>query len=299
MKHTYGVRLITTLATLFVLLTVGCSEDAKQTPDARPPDLQAVDASAPDRALSDQRPPDQKKQSDQKKLSDQKAPPQKLKVLFVGNSYTFVNDLPTLVSKLAQAAGAPALTVDSATGGGLRMQNHWANAATLKKIDTGGWTHVVLQGQSMEPVCAYVNFGTYAKKLGDRVKKAGATPVFFMTWARKAGSNDYKQWPCTGGDAKTMQKGLREAYTKAAKATGGVVAPVGDAWEKVLTAAPSTALHSGDGSHPSMLGSYLAACVFYATMGKRKCTGNTFVPAGVGAAAAKTMQKAADDTVKP
>ena len=280
------------LAILFLIAVAGCNEDAKQIPDSRPPDLITVDSLAPDRPRSDQRLPDQR-------LPDQKALPQKLKVLFVGNSYTFVNDLPALVSKLAQAAGAPALTVDSATGGGLMLQNHWTNTTTLNKIDTGGWTHVVLQGQSMEPVCAYVTFGTYAKKLGDRVKKAGATPVWFMTWARKAGSNDYKQWPCTGGDAKTMQKGLRDAYTKAATATSGVVAPVGDAWEKVLAAEPTTALHSGDGSHPSMLGSYLAACVFHATLSKRKCSGNSYVPAGVGAAAAKKMQKAADDTVKP
>ena len=282
------------LAIALLLLCGGCSSPEGKVGDTRSPvDLTLVDTSSPpDRARPDVTP--------DVAIPDRTAAAKTVKVLFIGNSYTFVNDLPSLVAKLAQAAGKPTqLTVDSTTGGGLMFQNHWTNAATLTKIDAGGWTHVVLQGQSLEPVCAYVTFGTYAKKLGDRVKQAGATPVFFETWARKKGSADYKQWPCMGADPTAMQKGLREAYGKAAAATGGVMAPVGDAWEKVLGSDPTTALHSDDGSHPSMLGSYLAACVFHATLTRRGCEGNSFVPAGISAAAAKILQKAADGTVKP
>lgn len=287
-----NARLRSGAALLLLVICGGCNGEKSKGPDTRTAeDLAVVDSTPVDTALPDLRP--------DLAAPDRTAAPKKIKVLFVGNSYTFVNDLPSLVTKLAQAdAKAPQLTVDSATGGGLMLQNHWNNAATLAKIDNGGWTHVVLQGQSLEPVCAYVTFGTYAKKLGDRVKSAGATPVFFETWARKKGSNDYKQWPCVGVDPAAMQKGLREAYSKAAKATGGVMAPVGDAWEKVLEADPSAALHSGDGSHPSMLGSYLGACVFFSTFTARACLGNSFVPAGVSNPAAKTMQKAADATVK-
>jgi len=74
--------------------------------------------------------------------------------------------------------------------------------------------------------------------------------------------------------------------------------PVGDAWEKVLGDDPFMAPHDGEGSHPSMLGSYLAACVFHASLTGQGCQGNSFVPAGVSAAAAKTLQQAADATVK-
>ncbi len=281
------------LLTALVFCLLGCNGQSEKLPDTRPAvDLtSAADSTLPDLARPDLRP--------DLPLPDSTAAPKKLKVLFIGNSYTFVNDLPAMFTKVVKAATKPPqIVVDSATGGGLMLQAHWNNAATLSKIDTGGWTHVVLQGQSLEPVCAYITFGTYAKKLGDRVKKAGATPVFFETWARKKGSPDYKQWPCAGADPAAMQKGLREAYGKAAKATGGIVAPVGDAWEKVLGANPTVALHSGDGSHPSVAGTYLAACVFHVTLTRQKSLGNSFVPPGISAAQAKTLQKAADATMK-
>jgi hypothetical protein len=79
----------------------------------------------------------------------------------------------------------------------------------------------------------------------------GAQTVLYMTWARQ-------HFP-------EMQAGLARVYTVLAQKIGARVAPVGLAWEAVLLADPSTALYDEDKSHPTPLGSYLAACVFYAT----------------------------------
>ena len=246
------------------------ASDLAATPDAPLPDLALP---PPDRAAD--------------------ATPAALKVLFIGNSYTFVNDLPKWVSALATAAKAPpTITVDSATAGGATMKMHWQNAATLAKISSGGWTHVVLQGQSVEPVAAFADFKQHALLLAGKVTQAKARPVMFQTWARKKGHAVYG-YSWSGGNPAAMQKGLRDAYAAVAQASNGLVAPVGDAWAAVIAANPAMELFSPDGSHPSERGTYLAACVFYARLTGRSPVGLAAKPAAITPAAAKILQQAA------
>jgi hypothetical protein len=75
---------------------------------------------------------------------------QQTKVLFIGNSYTGVNDLPNMFKNLALSMG-DSVTIDSNTPGGFTFNQHSTNATTLQKIQQGNWDFIIVQGQSQEP----------------------------------------------------------------------------------------------------------------------------------------------------
>jgi hypothetical protein len=176
-----------------------------------------------------------------------------LRVLFVGNSYTFFNEMPAMVAELAHSAREPRpLQYELAVEGGVTLEWHQQQPRTLERIDAGPWDDVVLQEQSLRPVDEAERFYTYGQRLIDRVTVQGARPVLYLTWARQG--------------QPAMQTALNRAYTELARRTGAVVAPVGVAWQRALEADPELPLYTEDGSHPTALGSYLAACVFYTVL---------------------------------
>jgi len=282
------------MLTLVALLAVGCSDDGEATAaDSRPPDGRLPDsAPSPDgSAGSPDMPRPDLSVMDWGALVD--SAPKSLSVLFIGNSYTQANNLPQLVAGIAKASGkAPAISVDSELQGGATLAMHWQNSAVQTKINKGTFTHMVFQGQSVEPQYNPTQFGAAAKKLADAAKKKNAKPVWFETWARAPG-HAYYNTSYSGGSPAVMQKDLRLAYGSVAKATGGLYAPVGDAWEASLKAHKTIKLHTGDGSHPNEYGSYLAACVFYSLLSGRSAEGLGGVPSGVAKADAAKLAKIA------
>ena len=192
--------------------------------------------------------------------------PQPITALFIGNSYTFGNQLPDLVEAWAQAIGVDLSTEMIAKGGAL-LEQHAADPDTLATIAEMAPTYVVLQGQSYVPLVAPFTFYTGVAPLAQAAHAAGSTPVLFETWARQAGHSMYSN-ELAGHDPTSMQAALREAYMKAAADNDGIYAPVGDAWEASLEANPELTLHSGDGSHAAMTGSYLTAAVFVGLLGE-------------------------------
>ncbi len=174
-----------------------------------------------------------------------------IKVLFIGNSYTYCNNLPGMLQDLSKAAGKK-LETAMVTSGGKTLEWHWYNPETLDAIDKGPWGFVVLQEQSLRPVEEPAKMSCAVNKFAARIHKVKATPLLYLTWARK--------------HIPEMQDGITEAYLRAARETGAKIAPVGSAWRRALAASPGLSLYVEDRSHPSMLGSYLAACVFYATI---------------------------------
>jgi hypothetical protein len=206
-------------------------------------------------------------------VSDDAATVPPLRVLFIGNSYTYVNDLPRVLRGISESSQRPpVIATDSVTAGGATMQAHWEGAGARPAIARAGWTHVVLQGQSQEPLFQPAIFQQYAALLAGDARDAGALPAFFETWARRAGEPDYQQ-PWSGGTPAAMQDGLLLAYGKAATDASGVLVKVGEAWRDVIEHAPSIVLFQADGSHPTVQGTWLAACVFYVRL-----TGNDVPP---------------------
>ncbi|MBI5498674.1 MAG: hypothetical protein HY907_00400 [Deltaproteobacteria bacterium] len=225
--------------------------------------------------------------------------PAPLRVLFIGNSYTYQNDLPGRVELLAASdAAGPVIDAESIAIGGARLMDHLATATTVAAIHDGGWDFVVLQGQSVEPVADPAGFAYGAAGLATEIAAAGVEALFFETWARRAGDALYAEsW--SGGTPAAMQAGLRQGYQDAADAAGGRMVPVGDAWERTLADHPSIVLFDADGSHPSAAGTYLAACVFYSVLTGRRLTAIGGAPAGLSEPDAAALRAVAEGAVFP
>jgi hypothetical protein len=185
------------------------------------------------------------------------------RILFIGNSYTYFNDLPAIVSNLAQYRNQCTIQARMVAPGGWRLKDHWEKGIARQLLDAEKWDFVVLQDQSSLGMDYWVEgkdhvnndevFQPYAEKWAAAVHAKGAMPVFFLTWA--------------GRDAPEDQPALSYAYSRAAKETRSLLVPVGIAWEAVRREHPEIGLfYEGHGSHPSPAGSYLAACVFYAAI---------------------------------
>jgi len=188
-----------------------------------------------------------------------------LRVLFLGNSYTANNRMPLMLGGLALASRPPQkITVTSVTPGGQSLRGHWGAIQRVKPpakspIASGRWDYVVLQDQSMMPLVRPGETIKYAGLLAEAAREAGATPVMYLTWARR--------------NRPQTQTGLTRTYRRAAVEARALLAPVGLAWAAALEAEATLVLHRGDNSHPTVEGSYLAACVFYATLTGRNPVG--------------------------
>lgn len=220
-----------------------------------------------------------------------------ISALFIGNSYTYVNDLPTMVKLIAQSKG-DVLTVDSKSNGGFTFQNHWNDPLTYQKMKSRNWDFVVLQGQSQEPAFPYqqVTNSTlpYAKRLADSVYQllSCSQVNFFMTWGRENGD---PQWDSINTFEK-MNERLKLAYLRFTKETQSSVSPVAEVWRLMRLHYPTVNLYSGDGSHPSVAGSYVAACTFYASLFRKSVAGATYL-AGLDPQIATAIQALADQVV--
>jgi len=196
---------------------------------------------------------------------------QNKKILFIGNSYTYVNNLPSLVASMAQSTGKT-LEYDSNTPGGYTLQGHSTNTTTLSKIQQGNWDFVVLQEQSQLPSFPIGDVQTmvypYAQFLNSTILQYNpcAETIFYMTWGRQNGdSQNCAENPpvCTYAG---MDDLLRERYMAMANSNQAVVSPAGAVWRSLRTTNPELNLYSSDQSHPSLLGSYAAACAFYTVL---------------------------------
>lgn len=194
-------------------------------------------------------------------------------VLFLGNSYTGVNNLPQVVKDLAISAG-DTLTFDSHTPGGYTLEDHSADPTSENKIAAQTWDYVVLQGQSREPIIESLKFSQGAGVLYGLIREyhACAVPMFYMTWGRKNGDPTYcEAFPvmCT---YEKMDSALRAEYLEVAERLNAEVSPVSAVWRYLRQNHPSIDLYQGDESHPSAAGSYAAACSFYAAIFKKDPT---------------------------
>ena len=200
-----------------------------------------------------------------------------ISVLFIGNSYMSVNNLPQMVQDLTLSLGDH-LLMDSKMNGGFTFQSHATDPVTYDKIHAKPWNFVVLQGQSQEPSFPYdqVNQQTlpFAKQLSDSVYASnGCSQVnYYMTWGRQVGD---PQWDSINTFDK-MNERLRNAYLRIADSTHASVSPVGVAWKFVRDHYPAINLYAGDGSHPSLEGSYLAACTFYSSLFQKSSMGASY-----------------------
>ncbi len=223
------------------------------------------------------------------------------KVFFIGNSYTFTNSMPDMLKSFALAKG-DTITWAMSAPGGHTFNQHTTNSTTLSGITSQPWDIIVLQEQSQLPSFSPAQVATdvypYAKWLDSAINEQDSCieTMFMMTWGRKNGdAANCPSYPviCTYAG---MQLRLRESYTEMAFDNHASISPVGAAWKVVVDSFPAIDLYSPDESHPSVAGSYLQACVFYASIFHKSAQGNTYL-GGLTATVAATLQRIADKVV--
>jgi hypothetical protein len=205
--------------------------------------------------------------------------PAPTRILFIGNSLTYANDLPGMVCELARSAGRRAVC-ESVAKPDYGLEEHW-NEKTAQRAIARGWDVVVLQqGPSALPESRRLLI-QYVNRFDEEIRKAGARTALYMVWPSLARRADFP--------------GVSQSYTAAALAVKGLLLPAGDAWRAAWAADSRLPLHAPDGFHPSPSGTYLAALVAYQQIfGETAPTAP--VPPGVHANAA-LLQRAAQDAI--
>lgn len=211
-----------------------------------------------------------------------------IRVLFIGNSLTYVNDLPGTLSAMA-------LTVNDTIHASMVAQPNFAlidhylgGSNALEEIARGGWDYVILQqGPSSTPINRDSLILT-AQLFNTHIRRVGAVPALYMVW------------PAT--DRFAFFDEVRISYQMAATAVDGVFLPAGRAWKTAWETDPALALYHPDGLHASALGTYLAALVIYERLtghDARLLPGNPRVegiPLGAPEATVRLLQRAAHET---
>ncbi len=203
-------------------------------------------------------------------------------VLFVGNSLTYVNDLPGMLTELAALAG-DTIRTQSVSKPNYSLEDHFADGAALAAIRSEKWTFVVFQqGPSSLPESRR-DLIMWTEKFDERVRVTGARTALYAVWP------DH--------DRLAYFRDVQESYRLAAAAVGGVLFPVNAAWQRAWKADASLSLYGTDGFHPSPMGTYLAALVMYERITGHDARG-TPVPVKAGpipSGIARLLQQAAHE----
>ena len=186
--------------------------------------------------------------------------PQAKKVLFIGNSLTYVNQLPLILAALVfDSNTSTELRVGEVVKGGATLDEmyHTTDAEQTIKVD-GPWTDVVLQEQSETMVLQPESTRQYVQTFSRVIKASGAKPVIYETWCHK--------------DKTQEQPAIKQLFRELSSETGALFVPAGEAFDLCRRLHPEIELY-GDDRHPSHEGTYLAACVFYSKLFGRSPVG--------------------------
>jgi hypothetical protein len=199
-----------------------------------------------------------------------------IRVLFIGNSFTQRNDLPFLIASLAAQRGL-GLKHQLISAGGASLKRHWNAGTAVSAIRSGSYDFVVLQEQSTLPVKNAARMADSIRLFDAEIKQDGAKTALFMTWARE--------------HSPQHQPVIADAYNSIGQEIGAVVVPVGLAWQRFISKHDSSLLYDADQSHPSLAGSYLAACVFITTLLKASPVGLGELPPELDVQLAAEIQR--------
>ena len=171
-----------------------------------------------------------------------------MKVLFVGNSLTYFNDLPNMVQVVGEATGHE-IAVRSVTRGNFALEDHWVSGEALEVIQAAPWDVVILQQGPSSLALNKINLREWSGVFSEAIRGVGARPALFMVWPEASRPAAF--------DA------VSDAYTQAAEAVDGILMPVGEAWRTAWEEDASLAFYGPDGFHPTELGSALGALVIF------------------------------------
>lgn len=196
--------------------------------------------------------------------------PAPVRVLFIGNSLTYVNDLPAIVSAIGQSEGHP-ISSEVVASPDFSLEDHWQRGEARAAIARGGWTTVILQQGPSALMESRALLIEYTKRFDREIRKTGAATALYMPWPSRQRRGDFA---ASSG-----------SYAAAARAVGGQLLPVGDAWREAWRLDGGLALYGPDGFHPSPLGTALAGLVIFQGLTGRHARS---LPADIGATARET-----------
>lgn len=177
-----------------------------------------------------------------------------MRILMLGNSFTIVNNMPSMLSNLTGAE------VVQHTRGGARLAEQLNSktkmgAKTLVALETEKWDYVVLQEMSNGPITSKESFLKNVALLCEQIRANGATPILYATWAYQKGG---KQLQSFGMDYDEMCQKMYVAYHEAADQNRTLIADVGKRFYEI---ADQQDIFAEDGCHPNVLGSQIAVQV--------------------------------------
>ena len=226
-------------------------------------------------------------------------------VMYVGNSFYYYNDsMHSKVLGLVGAADPKARSQYRSTsitigGSGLNwhdMESYFRPGAVASYSFVGDneirfnkfdkpFDAVIMNDCSQCPVHPQLKgmFHEYAAKHSATVRKHGAKPILFMTWAY--------------ADKPEMTQQLAEEYTIAGNTNDALVIPAGLAFAKAIAKKPGIQLYVADKRHPSKLGTYLSACTIYAALYNKSPAGLSYT-FGIDPETASFLQEVAWETAQ-
>jgi hypothetical protein len=223
-------------------------------------------------------------------------------VIYIGNSFFYFNNgISGHVSQFLAAAGEKPVRSSLVTISGSGLDWHDVesyfrpNAVGRYTIDTNNvvsfnkperlFDIAIMMDCSQCPVHPDLKspFEEYAKRHADTVRKHGAKPVFFMSWAYL--------------DKPEMTEQLAQAYTRVGNENEALVIPAGLAFARAVAKRPEVNLYMPDKRHPTLAGTYLAAATVYGSIFRKPPVGLTYT-AGLDPDAARFLQSVAWDTVQ-
>ena len=224
------------------------------------------------------------------------------RVLYLGNSLTYVNNVPDLVAQIALSHG-DTIIWDSNTPGGHTLLQHSTNPVSLTKINDRKWDFVIIQAQSQETAFPDGQLDTDiyppAKFLTDSIHRNNACTrvLFYMPAGWKYGDN----MNCPGFPDICTYDGqfarIRQTHLNIADSMDAGIIPSGISYRRSRAMDSTIDLWYTDNVHPSIFGSYLTALNMYAAITKQSTLGTSYAPSGVGSTAASYLQGIADTVV--
>ena len=174
--------------------------------------------------------------------------PDWLRVLFIGNSLTYTNDLPGVLGWMLAQTGVAVGRIESVAFPDFGLEDHWGLGSTRDRISESDFDVVVLQ-QGPSATEGRPSLLEYSQLFAAEIVAARGRPALYMVWSSKARSFDFD--------------GVSDSYETAAELVEGLLFPAGEAWRAVWLQHPDLELYGPDGFHPSEIGTYLAALVMF------------------------------------
>ncbi len=205
-----------------------------------------------------------------------------MNILFIGNSFTFYNEMPSTIQEMCDISGIDA-RIEQVTYGGHSLSKFLgddkeATKEVMTKLSNTKWDYVVLQELSKGPIFENTKFIHSVMKLDRFIKMNGAKTLLYSTWSYRDGSDKLKD--DVGFTYEDFYKGIKEAYDEAGRITMSTVVQVGTAFYNMSNKYKDIDLLLDDDYHPSPEGSYLIAAMFFLTISGQKLIPH-YIPNGV------------------